>query len=143
MSIQNMKRQAGFSLLEVMTTVLLVAILGGASVPVLGNLYSTYRLRASIEGLVGEIQLAKFKAINLNSTLTLTINGNDKTYQLAGEGLRYLDTSVSFQGTPPSTIQFDSRGRLTSGVSTSLVLVGSGGTATTITVNPSGRVSVN
>jgi Tfp pilus assembly protein FimT len=136
-------REAGFSLLELMVCVLFAVLVTGASIPVLGNLYATFKLRSSAEGLVGEMQLAKMRAVNLNSTVSVSISAANKTYQLQGEGLKYLDNSVSFQGTPPATVSFDSRGRLTSGITTTFVLVGSNASTVTITINASGRISVS
>lgn len=136
-------RQAGFTLIETITVVFLAVVVTGISIPVLGNLYSSFRLRASVESLVGEIQLAKLKAVNLNASVTLTINAASKTYQLQNEGLKYLNNSVSFQGSPPASLVFDSRGRLSSGTTATINLVGGNGNVITITINPSGRISVS
>jgi Tfp pilus assembly protein FimT len=134
---------AGFTLVEVMTMTVMAMLVLGVSIPVVGNIMESIKLRTSAEALAAEIQFAKMKAVTENATVTLTIDANSKTFQIEGQPTRYIDTKVSFSGTPPSSLAFDSRGRLTSGNTETIALLGSNGTVSTITINPSGRVSVN
>lgn len=136
-------RQGGYTLVEAMTVIVLIAVTMGVSIPVVGKLYAFMKFRTAVEALVGEIQLAKMKAVNENATVTLSISTADRTYQIQNEEIRYLPNTVSFTGNPPASLVFNALGRLTSGLTVTINLIGSKGDTATVTINPSGRITTS
>lgn len=136
-------RNAGFTLIETMTFALLVAVVLGASIPVLDSVYTAIKLRTAAEALVNELQMAKMKAVNDNTSVTVSLNTSTKTYQISGLNTRYLDNTVSFSGTPPANITFTSRGRLSTGSTQTITLQGRNGRTNTITINANGRIAIS
>jgi hypothetical protein len=135
--------QRGYTLFQTMMTVLVAATVVGAGVPVLDQAWNNVRLRASAEALVDELQYAKMQAVNTNVSVTLNLDASAGTFRVSGKPQRFLANSVTFGGTPPSALTFNSRGRLSSGTTQNITLVGRNGRMNTIAVNPSGRISIN
>jgi Tfp pilus assembly protein FimT len=135
--------QRGYTLFQTMMAVLVALLVIGAGVPVLGNAWNNARLRTSVEALINELQLAKMQAVNTNTSVTFNLDSSAGTFQVSGKPQRSLTNSVTFSGTPPSSLIFNSRGRLASGSVQTLSLLGKNGRTYTITINPSGRISIN
>lgn len=64
-------RQSGFSLLEVLVTVAIVAILLGIGVPSFQNLMDTNRMAAAVNDLVSGMHAARAEAIKRRANITI------------------------------------------------------------------------
>ena len=69
-----MKKSAGFTLVELMIFIAIVAILSAVAIPNIIGWLSNYRLRSAVNDLLSNMQLAKVTAIKTNSNCTVTFN---------------------------------------------------------------------
>jgi type IV fimbrial biogenesis protein FimT len=69
-----MKRQAGFSVTELMVVVGIVAILLGVGVPSYRYITNSYRMSAEVNGLLGDLQYARAEAVREGQTVTACIS---------------------------------------------------------------------
>lgn len=65
-------RQLGFTLIELMVTVAIIAILAAMAYPSFTDMIARNRLKGAAEGLFGDLQFAKSEAIKSNETVTVT-----------------------------------------------------------------------
>jgi prepilin-type N-terminal cleavage/methylation domain-containing protein len=142
-----MLRRAGFSLIELMTTVLILGLIASFSVPAVVKSLSAWNLHTSRDIVVSEIKLLRQKAITQGRSLRVWFSplsnqywfqnpttGIWTTYQLPN---RVTFESVTFVGGPYDTyLEPDGRSRR----SGTIVLVNNKGARDTLLVNLSGWV---
>lgn len=79
---------SGFSLVDILVTVAMVAVLAGISVPMLGNLAEGYKLGNAVREVERELQSARLKAVTSNRPLRVRFNcpvpGQYRTVELIG-----------------------------------------------------------
>jgi prepilin-type N-terminal cleavage/methylation domain-containing protein len=73
------RRDEGFSLLEVLTVVAIVAILAATSFPAISNYIRNYKIRGAAQDVAGQLQAARSKAVmsNTNSGVTFVTVDQD------------------------------------------------------------------
>ncbi|MDK9709493.1 MAG: GspH/FimT family pseudopilin [Desulforhopalus sp.] len=64
----------GFSLMEVMIVIGLIAVISAIAIPVLNAFMPGYRLQGAVRGIVSDMQQAKTRAIRSNNNAILAIN---------------------------------------------------------------------
>jgi prepilin-type N-terminal cleavage/methylation domain-containing protein len=109
-------RQGGFTLIEALVVVTVLALLATKGVPALSSYMSNSRLRETANVVVTTAALARNEAIKRNATVRLSSDGSTLT-MTQGSGVT-LTTIQTVPITPGSrvaefTAAFDSLGRLT------------------------------
>jgi type IV fimbrial biogenesis protein FimT len=74
-----MKKQTGFTLVELMVTLFIVAILAGVGVPALKTFMRSNQLVAASNELVSALHVARSESIKLNKKVTVCVSSNGIT----------------------------------------------------------------
>ena len=112
-----MRKNLGFTALELMVVIGMIAILMSIAVPSIIGWLPDYRLRSGTEDIQSTLQLARLRAINGNTTAIVSFDLANETYQASVGGQKFkggqmpagVDIfSASFAGVPQ--VQFNSKG---------------------------------
>ena len=146
--------QRGFTVVELMVTVALVATLSALAAPSLRQLIATQRVRTAASALNESLWLARSEAVKRNTNVTFKFNKGTVTDWDVVEGLTGVGTSLHHQdGYPAITattappgddvlFTFNPYGRLTSGTGWVKLEVASAGAFRFVCVSSTGRASV-
>lgn len=94
--------QRGFTLIELMIVLGILAVLAGFSIPTLNVYLPGYRTKTAARDLVSELQRARLRAIAKNKRHTLSVNTTAQTITLTEEGNGVPVTVYTFGNTPPA-----------------------------------------
>jgi prepilin-type N-terminal cleavage/methylation domain-containing protein len=74
-----MNRQIGFTLIEMMVTISILAIIVSLAAPSFNEMIKRQRLSGAAEGMYTDLQLARSEAIKRNTTIGLAVTTNGST----------------------------------------------------------------
>lgn len=145
-------RQLGFTLIELMVTVAIIAILAAMAYPSFTDMIARNRLKGAAEGLFGDLQFAKSESIKLNQNITLDVTTGTTTWDYkikdaANTVLKTVDNNefqdVTF--TAGADLTFTPlQGMTSSNADITLTFTRASNTAQTLSVvvSPMGRIKV-
>lgn len=148
-------RERGFTLVELMIVVAVVAILGTLAAPSFRALLAEQRLAAATSSINSLLWLARSEAIKRNVPVNLTIAANatwqvyrcdDGSDTCAAADRELISTVEGEFGSvvlPTRDFKFNNQGRLTAGVGALELANSSGDFKRCITVNTSGKTLSN
>jgi type IV pilus assembly protein PilA len=142
------KRQAGFTLIEVMIVVAIVGIVSVLAVPNIGEWLARYDLKQSMSEVAGDLNLAKLVAMNRNRQATVTIQMAGSLVQVSGIsggreifGTRILPSRINARPGGTATVNFSSMGLSTVTAAQTIQLQNEKGLTYSLSVLPSGKVT--
>jgi len=120
-----MRNDSGFSVIELLVTIAILAILTTIAVPNFVSWIPKYRVKDAAQDLFSNVQLAKTEAIKRNQNCTVTFNTGPDNYQISllnrtitlgdyGSGVKYTAAPA------PAAITFNPRGFANSAVNVTL-----------------------
>lgn len=139
------KGQKGFSLVEVMIVIAILAILLAIAVPSFQRFAINSDLRSAARDIAGDFFLCKERAIAENATYTITFNVGANTYAIVCPDTRtktpatFRPNNIVLQSASTTAYTFQPRGTVTAG---NIALTNSRNSTATITINITGRTSV-
>ncbi|KFI08227.1 GspH/FimT family pseudopilin [Massilia sp. BSC265] len=141
------RRQRGFTLPELMTVLVIMAILGAIAAPAYGNFVATMRARSAGTDLHTALSLARSEAIKRNAEVTLApaAGGWPAGWGIAAAGNagRLLHSHPAVQVasiTGPERVTYQANGRVKGATLPSFQITGkSGGELRCVMVDLSGR----
>ena len=104
--IANRARRLGFSLIELLVVLLLIAIMSAMIIPAMHGTYEDALLRSTARRLIDVMNLANSRAVTLNQTFHVRLNPTDGKYLL--EPARKAAANAPSQFTPLEGV-FDKR----------------------------------
>jgi prepilin-type N-terminal cleavage/methylation domain-containing protein len=118
--MQHMRRESGYSLIEIMIVVAIIGVVSVIAVPMFGNMMANFRVTGDARGVSNSIAVAKMRAaanftrvrlyVDLDSgSHHLQVWDKDAAAWVNEGGITYLSQNVSFDfgvvGTPPPNTQ--------------------------------------
>jgi type IV fimbrial biogenesis protein FimT len=76
LEMKVMHKNSGFTIMELMTTIAIIALLAAIAVPNMIRWRSTTRLQGAVENLRGDLQWAKLKAVQENGSVAVLFSVN-------------------------------------------------------------------
>ena len=81
----NISRIAGFTLIELMVTLAIAAILATMAAPMLGGFLARSQMNAVANDLTGALQMARMEAVSRNTCVSICRRGTSGAAQCAGD----------------------------------------------------------
>ena len=141
-----MHKNSGFTLIEILTVLAIIAIVVGIMLPNVVSWLPRYRLSSGAEEIQSTLQLARLGAVKENRSATVTFSTATHTFVTSIEG-RTIKKGKMPSGiiidsitSPSSQVKFDSRGL--SDDSTDILVKNNQGGTKTITVNIVGKARI-
>jgi type IV fimbrial biogenesis protein FimT len=82
MEMKVMHKNSGFSIMELMTTIAIIAILAAIAIPNMISWRSGTKLQGVVENLRGDLQWAKLKAVQENEFVTVLFLAGGNSYEV-------------------------------------------------------------
>lgn len=146
------RRCGGFTLLEALVVIFLIAIVATLAAPNLIAWRNKAKIRSAANNLKGDLELAKFKAAQINGQVAIQYTADDYEIFHDSGGLKYIRDSgeqlYRARSLPPgvnidledsSNINFKGKGTARSG---SIYLVNSNGLKKRVKVSAVGRIKI-
>ena len=100
-----MRKNSGFTLIELIIVIVVLAVLAAISVPIFLSWLPEYRLRSAADDLYAHLQHAKMQAIRNNNNWAIQFDESSKSYKIYS---KYI--SPSSPGTAVKTINLEDHG---------------------------------
>ena len=124
----------GFTLMGLMITTAIIAVLVSIAVPPIGNTIRSVRLQSSTSDLAGDLAMARIEALKRNRVVVVTFTSATE-YEIEFVGTRRLENGAAFlEG--PDTIRFAPFGPMLTGPAQ--FVVGLGNDTRTLSLSASG-----
>src|SRR5690242_14320327 len=78
-------RQRGFTLVELLITLLVIMIMAAAAIPMAQSSLTQFRLKSAVTMMTGAIQGTRFQAISNGYQYKIAINKTARTYQVSSD----------------------------------------------------------
>jgi type IV fimbrial biogenesis protein FimT len=138
-------RSRGFTLIEMMVVIGIVAILAAIAAPNMGAMIKRQRIKTAAFDVFASLTFARSEAIKRNTTVTITPDaaGWNKGWQIKDSNNNVLRDQKGWDNltmSGPATVAFGGAGRLSAGSGTPFSLTGDDSyTSRCVTLDTSGR----
>lgn len=149
----RLKRKPGFTIVELITTIAVFAILSSIAIPAISSWLPDYRIKSAARNIASHVQLARMKAISTNRNYGINFDVSNHSYQMyrndpvsgwtPGGSAKYLsshndvffnEVTFSHNTLPDDIMVFRPDGCLDNSVSGGVYLINTRGTKCKITV---------
>jgi type IV fimbrial biogenesis protein FimT len=74
--MNRVPRMSGFTMMELLIVITIVAILAGIGAPSFRNITTSYRIAGEVNGLLGDMQFARAEAVKEGQNVTICVSSN-------------------------------------------------------------------
>lgn len=93
----ELRTNSGFTLIEVMVVIAIIAVLAGVGIPAFSRWLPNYRLKSAATDIFSNMQLAKMEAIKTNNNVSILFNpALPGSYELQDSGGNTINNPVNF-----------------------------------------------
>jgi type IV fimbrial biogenesis protein FimT len=133
--------RGGFTLLRLMVTMAIVAVLLGAAFPNIASVTRIYNVRSAARQVYSELQNARMAAVMANQAYTFTVNVGGSTYTVTpSPGTAMPLEAMGITMSAPNPITFASNG--TASTTATVTVSNSFGDSVQVAVGLAGRVRI-
>lgn len=141
-----MNRERGFTIIELMVALVVVAILAVVAAPGFGEYFAAQRVKGAAEELLGDLQFARMESVQKNAQVTVAMSGSGYTISRGATTVKTVNLGSGTSVSGGSTLQavFDpvrAMATITNGPSVTLANTGTSRTLR-VDVNAMGRVNI-
>ena len=157
-----MRAEAGFTLIEALVVVGLVAVMAAATVPAVAGGLARYSLTNAGQQVASTLRAARFHAVGTNRNVRIVIDVATGNYhreafvggawvritragELDGAGSETftLPNGTTFGAGTPANVEFDTQGRLAGGAALTVTVTnGNGGDDRSVVISARGRTTI-
>jgi Tfp pilus assembly protein FimT len=159
-----MKSEAGFTLIEALVVVGLVAVMAGATVPAVAGGLARYSLTNAAQQVASTVRAARFHAVGTNRNVRIVIDAATGDYHRealdpvdgwvritrtgerddAGAETFSIGDGISFAGGAPVNVEFDTQGRLAGGAALTITVTnGNEAQNRSVVISARGRTTID
>jgi len=141
-SMKRLKAENGFTIIELMVVIALIAIIAGFAVPQFGRVIENNRVISTTNSVVGLVNFARSEAIRRGVRVTVTSASNSVSATLTSDGslIRRIEEAAGSITVTAGAITFRSNGMTTNAGDLQLDICSATGNGRQITVSPGGRI---
>ncbi|GAA6150601.1 GspH/FimT family pseudopilin [Pseudoteredinibacter isoporae] len=99
----------GFSLIELMVVLAIMAAAAGAALPAMGRMYDAMQYRDTVRSILSSTKAARFKALSTGRSVDWVYNANAREISVNDKLQQTLDESFSVQITSARDLSGDDR----------------------------------
>ena len=143
-----MRGTEGFSLVEMLTVLVLVGIVSGLAAPSLSGYVQRHKARRALDQIAADVALARISAVRSGQRSFLTFSGASRyRVEVVAQGetaVREVGLETDYAGVvvipPAGRLEFNSRGLLVSDLGDGYIVVAVGETRDSLMLTPAGRL---
>ncbi len=147
--------KSGFTLMELMVAIAIIAIMSGIAIPNIIGWLPGYRLRSATRDIVSCLQNAKLRAVKENERVVVSFDEDNESYQsfidINSNGSYDATETIVGQKTVPEGIDikssaifiYSSRGLLAGGIAGTITMENTKSQSTEININLAGSIRVD
>src|SRR6266542_348346 len=140
-SVGLVRRREGFTVLRLLVTLAIVAMLLGTAFPNIASVTRIYSVRSAARQVYSELQNARMSAVMANQSYTFTITGGGTTYTVSpSPGTATALEAAGITMSAANAITFASNG--TASASATVTVSNSFGDTMQVAVGPGGGVRI-
>ena len=140
-----MSRVRGFTIIELMVALVVVAILAVVAAPGFGEYFAAQRVKGAAEELLTDMQFARMESVQKNAQVTFAMSASGYTITRGGNTVKSVSLGSGTTVSGGSTLQavFDPVRAMATISNGPSVTIANGGTSRTLRVDINGMGRVN
>lgn len=146
--LDRIRGTAGYSLMELLTVLVLVGIIASQAAPSLTSYVQRQKTRGALDRIAADVAYARVAAVRSGQHSIVRFSGpSEYRIEIRRDGqdaLRQVGLAADYAGVvllpPTETLEFNSRGLLVSNPGTGYIVVALGGTRDSLMITPAGRL---
>lgn len=136
------RKSSGFTLVELMIVIALIALIAGFAVPQFGRMIDSNRITSTTNSIVGLLSFSRSEAVRRGARVTVTAASDTLVTTLTSDNsvIRQIEAASGSIDISDAAVTFRANGLTTSGADVTITVCAGDADGRAITVAPGGRV---